>query len=135
MENGLLLFDIEFHSGGNKKDLLRVFIDRSTGVTVDDCVKVSRELSTQLDISDPIKGKYSLEVSTPGLNRKIRNLDDARESIGKKVRVSSVPIDGRKNYLGLLVDVKDDTLILEDNNHRFLIPWNKVRKANIEYQF
>ena len=134
-ENGIELFDVEFISGGNKKDLLRIVIDAPGGATVANCTKVSRELSTLLDVSDLIDNRFTLEVSTPGLDRKLRHLEDALASIGKKVRIVSLPMDGRKKFSGRLVGVEGDSLVIEDKENRYLIPWDKVRRANIEFEF
>ena len=73
-EEGIELYDLEFKGGGGH-GILRVFIDKPSGVTIDDCARVSRELSTVLDVEDPIPYSYRLEVSSPG-GRKKRNLED-----------------------------------------------------------
>ena len=132
---GIELFDVVFVPGP-RQSILRVYIDRDQGgVTIDDCTKVSRQLSTEMDVADMITGKYVLEVSSPGLDRPIRHLDDAAKLIGKTVRLSTSPIDGRKNYKGVLVEIRDESLVLEEDGTQLIVPWNKVRKGNLVYEF
>lgn len=135
-DKGLELFDVQYNSSAGGTGLLQVFIDAPDGgVTVDQIVKVSKELSTQLDVSNPIRGRYKLEVSSPGLNRKIRHLEDALAAVGENVKIVSEPIEGRKKFSGVLVAIENDTLIIEKEGNRYSVPWKMVKKANIDHQF
>ena len=133
-ESGLELFDIEFRSD-ERSGLLRILIDSENGVSIGDCTKVSREISTQLDVSDLIRSRYRLEVGSPGLDRPLRNLEDAARAVGKRVKVKAQPIDNQKKFIGILQAVEDQSLVIEDQGKRFMVPWSKVRKAKIVYEF
>ncbi len=133
-DHSLELFDIAYIPGKNK-DLLRVLVDHPDGVSVGDCASISRELSVQLDVRDLIRRRYTLEVGSPGLDRPLRHLQDAVVTINKKVKVVTAPIDGRKNFVGTLLAVEDESLVIEDNDERFVIPWDMVKKANLVYEF
>lgn len=133
-EKGLELFAVNYNGIG-PRGLLQVFIDAQDGVTVDDCAAVSKELATLLDVQDLIGKRYALEVSSPGLNRLIRHLDDAKKAVGKMIKIETAPIEERKRFSGILTDVRDDSLVLEVDNKTFIIPWDKVRKANLSYEF
>lgn len=133
-ESGLELFDIKFKSDG-PSGLLRILIDSEDGITVRDCTRVSKELSTHLDVEDPIRSRYRLEVSSPGLDRPLRHLEDAKKAVGKKVSVKARPIDNRKNFTGTLQAVENESLLIDAKGKQYLIPWSKVRKAKIVYEF
>lgn len=133
-DHGVELFDIEYRSG-DRRDLLRVYIDAKKGVTVGECAKVSRELSTQLDVADPIGFRYTLEVSSPGLDRLIRHLDDASSAVGKRIRLQGTFEQGRKRFIGVLVAVEGDAVVIELDATRTTVPWSKVRKANLVPEF
>jgi ribosome maturation factor RimP len=91
-----------------------VYIDKAEGVTLEDCEHVSREISTILDIEDPIKGAYTLEVSSPGLDRKLRNAGDYERFQGSLVKLQTLePVNGTRNFEGRLQEVKDGTITLE----------------------
>ena len=133
-EMGIELFDVEYRTSG-RRGLLRVYIDKPGGISLGDCATVSRELSTQMDIIDPFSSKYSLEVSSPGLNRPLRHLEDAEKAIGKLVKVSFTPIEGQKHITGTLVAVQNESLLVKNESDQLQIPWEKVRKANLVHEF
>jgi ribosome maturation factor RimP len=115
---GLELFEIQFRREGHGW-VLRVFIDAEKGVTLEDCSKVSRELSHYLDIEDLIDHAYHLEVSSPGLERPLRSADDFIRFLGKSARVKlSERIEGQKVFEGIIeeVDGSDILLKLEDQS-------------------
>jgi ribosome maturation factor RimP len=132
-EKGISLFDVEVNKGGGNT-VIQVFLDAPEGVSVDNCASVSRELATQLDVLDPVSGPYVLEVGSPGLERSIRNLDDAAAAIGKKIKVNTEPLDGRKKFTGVLNEVRGSSLVLEQDKENFEIPWSSVKKANLVYE-
>jgi ribosome maturation factor RimP len=133
-DKGLELFDVMYRPAQNK-DLLRVYVDSTDGVSVEDCAGISKELSMLLDVKDVIRRRYTLEVSSPGLDRPLRHLEDAAVAISKKVKVVSAPIDGRKNFTGILTAVENESLVIEENDERFVIPWEMVKKANLVFEF
>lgn len=121
---------------GKRHALLRIFIDGPEGVTVDDCALVSRQLSALLDVEDPIAGEYTLEVSSPGLDRPLYTLDQYRRYIGEtvKLRLRS-PYEGRRNFRGVLHGIEDDDIVLAVEDHEYLLPLDWVEKANLVPRF
>jgi ribosome maturation factor RimP len=111
---GLEVWDIEFRGTGGKSRMLRVFIDKPSGVTHEDCEHVSREVSTILDVEDPIKGSYVLEVSSPGLDRKLRGPADYDRFKGSLLKLQTLePVNGSRNYEGRLQSFDGSRLSLE----------------------
>ncbi|HET9696347.1 MAG TPA: ribosome maturation factor RimP [Terriglobales bacterium] len=111
---GLEVWDIEFRGAAGKARMLRIFIDKPEGVTLEDCEHLSREVSTILDIEDPIKGAYTLEVSSPGLDRKLRNAADYERYKGSLVKLQTLePLNGSRNFEGRLQEVHDGRITLE----------------------
>ncbi len=134
-ENRCELFDIKYlrESGGR---ILRLYIDKEDGVTVDDCANVSRELSVVLDAYGIIPHSYTLEVSSPGLRRPLRNQKDYRRFKGKKVKIkTSAPIDDRKVFSGTLLGTEGESILLEVDDRRYSVPMDSVKKANLEIDF
>ena len=111
---GLELVEVEW-LGSRSKGVLRIFIDKPGGVTHGDCEMMAKQASTILDIEDIIpEGDYQLEVSSPGLDRKLLKLDDYRRFQGKKANVRlQQPKDGRQRLTGVLGGVEDDWIVLE----------------------
>ena len=127
-ERGLELVDVEFQreQGGW---VLRLYIDRAEGVTLDDCQGMSRELSVLLDVKDFIDVSYNLEVSSPGLNRPLSGEKDFIRYAGETVRLKSKKaLEGRRNFSGTLQGVKDGKVILIDSES---CEW-RIEMANIE---
>lgn len=135
MENDLELYDVEF-KGLGKNGVLRVFIDKEGGVTIDDCAHISRELGTLLDIHDVIPDSYTLEVSSPGLTRALRNPRDFRRCMGKKAKIKTrTEFDKKKLFIGTILDFKDDVVTIDDDGVRLSIPYGDIEKANLELDF
>jgi ribosome maturation factor RimP len=131
----LELFDIEF-KGQGKNGVLRVFIDKEGGVTIDDCALVSRELGTLLDIHDMIPGSYTLEVSSPGLTRALRKPEDFLKFKGKKVRIkTNKDFERRKIFIGRLLEFNDGLVTVQTEAGNFSIPYVDIEKANLELDF
>jgi len=94
---------------------LRVYIDKEGGITIDDCVEVSRALDLKLDEIDPIEDAYILEVSSPGLDRQLKKDKDLKRSIGKTVEIKLYKaVDGQKEFTGNLVDFNDEEITIEN---------------------
>ena len=118
-----------------KNRLLRVYIDRDPdGITVDDCAEVSREISAQLDVEDPVKGQYSLEVSSPGAERPLFVADDYRRFAGHEVILQLyAPHEGRRKLTGVLVGASDqDEAQIEVDGESFSVPLSLIRRANLK---
>ena len=99
---GVELWGVEYLSQG-RRSMLRIFIESDKGITVDDCERVSRQVSGVLDVEDPIAGEYTLEVSSPGADRMLFTLDQYQRFIGEQVSVRlRAPFDWRRNFKGLL---------------------------------
>jgi ribosome maturation factor RimP len=120
----------------DKRNILRVFIDHSDGVTIDSCAKVSHQISGVLDVEDPIVENYHLEVSSPGLDRPLFNINHFITSIGKRVKVrSGVPVLGRRNFTGKIESVVEEVITIEVDGELYEVHFNDVDKANIVPQF
>ncbi|HXZ80856.1 MAG TPA: ribosome maturation factor RimP [Terriglobales bacterium] len=140
--NGLELVELEFHGGG-KGRMLRIFIDKPGGVTHQDCADVSREVGTILDVEDVIPGgSYTLEVSSPGLDRKLVKPADYERFKGSLVKLATnEPVDGSRNFVGRLVEFQDDRLTLEVKGKkkeppaRVTVELGNVAKANLVPEF
>lgn len=128
----LELYDLVF-KGTGRKGILRIYIDSEDGVTIDDCANVSRELGTLLDVHDVIEGSYTLEVSSPGLTRALRNPVDFIRFIGRKVKIKTeVEIEDRNMFIGKLLEFEDDNATIETQSGTFVIPYSQIEKANLE---
>lgn len=140
-EHSFYLFDVEFvkEKGGW---YLRVYIDKPGGVTIDDCVVVSDELSEKLDAldPDPIPQTYFLEVSSPGAERPLRNEEELKQAIGEYINVSLYKnLNGSKSFEGTLTAVDDDQLIMENDkwgkDPTLKVPRDLVAKARLAIKF
>lgn len=134
---GIELVHVEVTSGRNP--ILRVFIDKPGGVTVDDCAHISDRISLILDVEDPIPGEYTLEVSSPGLNRGLYKESDYERFAGLPSHIKlSEAINGQKNFHGKLIglDRQGETaaIIEEENGNRLLLPLALIIKANVEIE-
>ena len=131
---GLTLWDLEIRKQGPQW-LLRIYIDRETGgVTLGDCEAVSRDLGTVLDVEDIIPHAYTLEVSSPGLDRSLTRLEHYRRCRGSLVKIKTFqPINGVKVFKGKLAGLEDLVMVLEqDSGETLRIPLDNVSKASLE---
>ena len=132
---GMELVDLEYRREGPRW-MLRLFIDKEGGVTVDDCARISRELGDLLDVKDIIPHAYVLEVSSPGLNRRIRKKGDFSRFAGQKVQLLLIsPIDGRRKIVGELIGVEGEEVVVTATEGRFSVPLKDIAKANLIYEF
>lgn len=115
------------------KGLLRVYIDAVAGVTLDDCERVSHQISGLLDVEDPIQGAYTLEVSSPGLDRPLFRPEDFSRFAGRRARVQLHTLqDGRRKYTGVLRGLRGDAVLIEEDGAEAAVPWDNIAKANLE---
>lgn len=122
--------------GQGKHTILRVYIDTETGVTLDDCSRVSNQISGILDIEDLIHGKYDLEVSSPGLDRLLFKEEHFRKFIGNQVKIKlRVPVQGRRNYIGVIKDVELNKVSILVEGNIVAVPIENVDKARIVPKF
>jgi ribosome maturation factor RimP len=130
-ETGKELLGIEFISAGNNS-VLRLFIDHENGINVDDCAEVSRQVGAILDVEDPISSEYNLEVSSPGVDRPLFELEHFKTVIGETVNVKlSIPLNGRRKFKGSLIAIENDTLIVNVDGIDYELVINNVDKANL----
>jgi len=134
---GYELVDLEF-SQNDEGSLLRLFIDKEGGVTLDDCTHVSRMFGALLDVEDPISGGYNLEISSPGLNRPLRRFRDFSARIEETVKVTLVrPLDGRRRFKGVLKEVTEEplTVTIDVDGEEYIVPLDESSKCNLVYKF
>ena len=130
------LWGIDLQTGGKTK-LLRIFIDRDeVGVGINDCERVSRQASAILDVEDVIAGEYILEVSSPGMDRPLYELDHYARYLGEEISLRlRFPYEGRRNFKGLLKAVEGDEVVVVVTDNEFLFPVEGIEKANLVPQF
>ncbi|HYA38044.1 MAG TPA: ribosome maturation factor RimP [Candidatus Methylomirabilis sp.] len=132
---GFELVDVEL-AGSHHNPTLRVYIDSPAGVTVDNCADVSRQLSALLDVEDPLPGHYTLEVSSPGLDRPLVKPDDFRRFVGETIKVKMhQPILGRKNFAGRLVEVATDHVVVEVDKEHYDLAFEGMERARLVPRF
>jgi len=130
------LVDLEFARQG-RGGVLRIYIDRREGgtelrITVDDCASVSHAVSQILETQDPIKGQYTLEVSSPGFDRSLRTKAHFERFVGERVFAElKLPIDGRRRFVGALKSVADDTIVVEVDGRDYSLPLDRIQKARL----
>jgi ribosome maturation factor RimP len=128
---GYELSDLELRLG-RKDGLIRVFIDRPDGVGLSDCEAVSRQLSALLDVEDPVPGHYVLEVSSPGLDRKLTKPEHFQRFVGRDVRIKlRFPVEGRKNFRGRLMAAGEENIEVEVDGQAHGLPMAKIESARL----
>jgi len=129
----LQLWGIDLSQRG-KYSILRIYIEREEGVTITDCEKVSRQVSAILDMEDPIAGEYTLEVSSPGLDRPLFTSEQFGRFIGSDVKVRLLhPVDGRRKLNGSIENVSGDEIVLSVDGEGFRLQHTDIEKANVVF--
>ena len=130
------LWGIDLISQG-KHSVLRVYIDKENdGINVDDCAAVSHQISGVLDVEDPIAGEYTLEVSSPGMDRPLYTLEQFEQFKGHKVSIKlRLAFEGRRNFKGMLNGVEGDDILLVVDEDEFLLPIDLIDRAQVIPQF
>jgi ribosome maturation factor RimP len=133
-DQGMEIVDIELqHEGSRGGRVLRVYLDKEGGPNIDDLSRVSRQLSERLDSEDVVPGAYTLEVSSPGINRPLKTPEHFARFIGKRIRVRTRDkIDGRRSFLGVLEQVVADQITLKQDGASVQIPFSSIEKSNYE---
>lgn len=132
---GYECWGVEFISQG-RHSVLRVYIDHPEGILIDDCEAVSRQVSGILDVEDPISGEYTLEVSSPGMDRPLFTLEQFAKHAGEQVKIRlRSPYEGRRNYQGILRGVEEQDVVVLVDDHEYLLPIDSIDKANIIPRF
>lgn len=128
------LWGIEYLQG--RRPVLRIFIDREEGVGVEDCERVSRQVSSILDVEDLIRVEYTLEVSSPGMDRPLFTRAQFERFIGEQVSVRlRFPYEGRRKFKGRLAAVENDDVVIAIDDEEYLFPIESIDKANIVPSF
>lgn len=117
--------------GQGREALLRVYIDSANGILVTDCSKVSHQISGVMDVEDPISGHYTLEVSSPGMERPLFKLEHFKRFIGStsKVELSQSTVEGQRRFTGEIVEVTDDKVHLHVDEEEIEVPFALIKKA------
>lgn len=132
---GFELWGIDHLSQG-KHSRLVIYIERESGVSVEDCADISRQISAVLDVEDPIAGEYRLEVSSPGMARSLYTLDHFARFQGHYVALKlRMPFDGRRKYKGLLAGIEGDEILLQLDGEEYCFPIESIDQASIVPQF
>ncbi|MBT8128937.1 MAG: ribosome maturation factor RimP [Gammaproteobacteria bacterium] len=132
---GYELVEIEYNPSA-RHGLLRLYIDHEDGIQLDDCTDVSNQVSALLDVEDPIPGQYNLEVSSPGLDRPLRGIEDYERFNGEIVKIrTGMAIDGRRNFKGRLLGIEGDAINIECDGQQFLLPLASIEKARLVPEF
>jgi ribosome maturation factor RimP len=112
--------------------VLRVYIDHEDGITVDDCTKVSHQASGILEVEDPITSQYTLEVSSPGMDRPLFTLPHFEKVVGELINIRChVGVNGRRKFKGKLETIEKETLIITVDNQTYDVDFNDIDKANL----
>lgn len=134
---GLEVVELELLGGGNSR-LLRIYIDKPGGVTHGDCELMSQQIGTVLDVEDVIPGgSYTLEVSSPGVERKLSRASDFERFAGQKAKVVlKEPVENQKHWEGVLRGIQDGVIAIEPREGQVVhVPLDQVRRANLKFDW
>jgi ribosome maturation factor RimP len=127
---GFELADLDVHLG--RRGLLRLFIDREAGVTLDDCERVSEQIGAWLDVEDPLPGSYVLEVSSPGFDRRLRRLEHFARFTGERAKIElKEPREGRRNVTGKLAGTEAGSVVIDVDGEVWRVPLNDIAMARL----
>ena len=128
---GCTIWGVEYLSQG-KYSKLRLYIDKAEGVDVDDCAEVSRHVSDILDVEEFSTNAYTLEVSSPGMDRILFKPAQFLEAVGEQVDARlNFPFEGRKKFVGVLTGVEDDSAVIQVDDEEFVLPLENIQKARV----
>ncbi|HHW08861.1 MAG TPA: ribosome maturation factor RimP [Firmicutes bacterium] len=130
-ELGLELVDVVY-AKEHGRYILRIFIDKPGGVTIDDCEAFSNSIGRLLDEADPIPNQYYLEVSSPGIDRPLKKVEDFDRFSGSKAAIKLyAPLEGRRSWQGILRGVREGQVVLQVEENEVLLPLSQIAKANL----
>lgn len=134
--HGMEIVDIEYRREG-QGNVLRFYLDRAEGgVTVDELTAMSRRLGHLVELNELVPGRYTLEVSSPGINRRLRRPEHFQRFVGKRVRVRTVePCEGRRGFVGVLMAVEGDGIRVATGGEERVFPYANIAQANYEHDF
>ena len=132
-EKGFCIVDVTYKREGGKH-VLRVLADKEGGITMDECTRLNNELGELLDAENTIEEQYVIEVSSPGLDRRLKKDADFAWAIGKRVKVTTyVPLAGKNMFAGVLLGLGDATIVIDENGTSTEIPREKIASARLAY--
>ncbi len=130
---GFTLWGVEYRHSQHHA-MVKIYIDHEDGITVDNCSDVSHQISGILDVEDPISVAYTLEVSSPGVDRPLMKKEHYLKYVGQEIKVRlSWAVNERKNFLGKLTEVGEDDITINVDGENFQLPLNAVKRANLIY--
>ena len=129
---GFELWGVEYQSQG-RHSLVRLYIDSPDGINVGDCATVSEQASSLLDVEDPIAGEYTLEVSSPGMDRLLFKLEQYAGYVGETVELRlRSPFEGRRKFKGVLKGIEGEDVVIQVDDHEYLLPHGAIDKARVQ---
>lgn len=132
---GYSLWGVESATQG-RRSVVRIYIDAEAGISVDDCAKVSRQVAAVFDVEDPVSGEYTLEISSPGMDRPLYTKAQFEAYVGQSVSVRlRAPFEGRRKFSGKLTAVESDDVVVAIDDEEYLLPLEMIDKANVVPQF
>jgi len=133
---GYEVVDIEFKPHPTN-GLLRVYIDKSDGILIEDCEAVSKQISSMLDVEDPIPGHFNLEISSPGMDRPLRKQQDFERFTGAviKIKLSLPNLEGQRNFTGKLMGIENQNVVIQVDGETHYLPLDTIEKARLVPQF
>lgn len=132
---GCSIWGVEYLSQG-KHSKLRLYIDREGGVDVDNCAEVSRHVSDILDVEEFSNNTYTLEVSSPGMDRILFTEEQYKGAIGEQVDIRlNFPFEGRKKFIGVLAGIEDSNAVVQVDEEEYLLPLENIQKARVVPNF
>jgi ribosome maturation factor RimP len=132
---GIEVVEVEVKGGGQNR-FVRISIDKPTGVSHADCELISHQVGTIMDVEDVVPGHYTLEVSSPGVERKLLKPADYERFHGKKAKVTlRLPVDNQRHWEGTLAGYTDGVISLDSNGRQIRFPFEQVEKANLKFEW
>jgi ribosome maturation factor RimP len=133
LAQGAELVDLQYSRPRRGRGLLRLFVDRPGGITLEEITRISRVVGDLLDVHDLIAGSYTLEVSSPGLTRALKKPQDYQRYVGRLVRVTTrAPWEGSQVHCGILQGLQEDQVCLKEGESLLCIPLNEIARARLE---
>jgi ribosome maturation factor RimP len=130
---GADLVELQYGRPKRGRGLLRLFVDRPGGISIEELARINRIVGGLLEVHDVIPGSYTLEVSSPGLTRALKKLEDYQRYVGRLVRVTTrTPWEGRQVHCGILQGLKDDQVCLKEGESVFCIPLSEIARARLD---
>jgi ribosome maturation factor RimP len=128
---GYELVGVEYIKGG-QDTVLRIYIDAEQGISIEDCERVSHQISGILDVEEPITSAYSLEVSSPGFDRPLFKATDFERFAGSPAKVSlKIPVNGRRNFTGVLQGFDNENILIEVDGEEYELPFSRLARARL----